>query len=68
MAILWPYVYCRMSAVGYGAAVTGRVGAAAYLPLTAARQPGEDACTTGESAVSGDSTTMIRRSAAVRLY
>eukprot|EP01047_Picozoa_sp_COSAG01_P107783 COSAG01_NODE_36765_length_512_cov_17.479419_1_plen_50_part_10 len=33
-------------------AVTGRVGAAAYLPPTAARQPGEDACTTGESAVS----------------
>jgi hypothetical protein len=58
-----------MSAVGYGAAVTGRVGAAAYLPLTAAaRQPGEDACTYGESAVLGDSTTMIRRSAAVRLY
>eukprot|EP01047_Picozoa_sp_COSAG01_P137352 COSAG01_NODE_67860_length_265_cov_3.656627_1_plen_38_part_10 len=32
-----------------------RVGAAAYLPLTAAQQPGEDACTYGESAVSGDS-------------
>jgi len=57
-----------MSAVGYGVTVTWRVGATAYLPLTAALQPGEDACTYGESAVSGDSTTMIRRSAAVRLY
>jgi hypothetical protein len=31
----------RMSAVGYGVAVTWRVRAAAYLPPTAARQPGE---------------------------